>query len=118
MQRLREHVPPGTDGAVPVGLNERLRFYRYDPPQRFKGHRDGAVRRSPTERSRLTFIVYLNDRAESGRTVSYPEDRVNGLPTVVPSVEPWVVRGWHSRTNGGTRGRRCWAAGSTSFAPT
>lgn len=101
-QRLREHVPAEMDGAVAVGLNERLRFYRYDPSQRFKGHRDGVVERSPTERSRLTFMVYLNDGAEGGQTVFYSEDRTAGLRRVVASVEPRAGTGlvfahewWH-----------------------
>jgi predicted 2-oxoglutarate/Fe(II)-dependent dioxygenase YbiX len=53
---------------VPVGLNERLRFYRYETGQVFKWHRDGAFVRSPEERSLLTFMVYLNEGFEGGET--------------------------------------------------
>lgn len=87
-RRLNAHVPPQLDGATAIGLNERLRFYRYDASQRFHAHRDGVVERSPGERSRLTFMVYLNDGAEGGQTVFYSEDRVNGLRRIVASIEP------------------------------
>jgi predicted 2-oxoglutarate/Fe(II)-dependent dioxygenase YbiX len=101
-QRVKPYVPHEIDGSVAVGLNERLRFYRYDPSQRFNAHRDGVVKRSPTERSRLTFMAYLNGGAEGGQTVFYSEDRVSGLRRVVASVEPQAGMGlvfahqwWH-----------------------
>lgn len=87
-ERLRAYVPPELNGAAPAGLNERLRIYRYDSSQRFHAHRDGVVKRSPAERSRLTFMVYLNDGAEGGQTVFYSEERINGLRRVVASIEP------------------------------
>lgn len=52
----------------PVGLNERLRFYRYTPGQVFRWHRDGAFVRSANERSTLTFLVYLDDDCDGGAT--------------------------------------------------
>ena len=53
--------------AQPVALNERMRFYRYDPSQRFKRHRDGIESiRGLT--SRVTFMVYLNDDCQGGET--------------------------------------------------
>ena len=66
---VREHAR--FEGYVPVGVNERLRFYRYDPGQSFKWHRDGFFERpdSPVrERSRLTYMIYLNDDFEGGET--------------------------------------------------
>lgn len=100
-ERVRPHVP-ALGGSTPVGLNERLRFYRYDPSQRFNAHRDGVVERSPTERSRLTFMVYLNEGSEGGQTVFYSEERVDGLRKIVASVEPRMGMGlffahewWH-----------------------
>ncbi len=53
---------------VPIGLNERLRFYRYEAGQAFRWHYDGAFMRGPGEVSRLTFLVYLNDGFEGGET--------------------------------------------------
>jgi predicted 2-oxoglutarate/Fe(II)-dependent dioxygenase YbiX len=86
--RVLPHIPAPPDAATPIGLNERFRFYRYDPTQRFKGHRDGIVERSATEKTRLTFMIYLNDDFAGGETVFYSEDRVNGLRQVVASVRP------------------------------
>ena len=86
--RVRPHIPALIDGATPTGLNERFRFYRYDASQRFKGHRDGVVERSATEKTRLTFMIDLNDDFEGGDTVFYSEDRVGGLRQVVASVRP------------------------------
>jgi hypothetical protein len=58
----------GTGRHEAVGLNERIRFYRYEPGQRFKMHRDGTFRRSADELSFLTLLVYLNDDFEGGST--------------------------------------------------
>jgi hypothetical protein len=105
-ERAQAHVPQALAGSMATGLNERLRFYRYDPSQRFKAHRDGIVERSPTERSRLTFMVYLNSGAEGGQTVFYSEDRVDGRRRVVASIDPQVGTGlffahewWHEGAN-------------------
>ncbi|MFO0660399.1 MAG: 2OG-Fe(II) oxygenase [Polyangiaceae bacterium] len=51
------------------GVNERLRFYRYYPGQRFDWHRDGSFRRNTHEVSFFTYMVYLNDDYEGGRTL-------------------------------------------------
>jgi hypothetical protein len=101
-ERVRPHVASPLAHSTAVGLNERLRIYRYDPSQRFNAHRDGVVERSPSERSRLTFMVYLNEGAEGGQTIFYSEERVGGLRKVVASVEPQMGMGlffahewWH-----------------------
>lgn len=56
-------------GRSPTGLNERLRFYRYGPGQKFDWHYDGCYE-TPDGRSRswVTFMVYLNDGAVGGET--------------------------------------------------
>lgn len=51
-----------------VGLNERLRYYRYDPGHRFKPHADGWFERADGERSFLTLLLYLNDQMMGGQT--------------------------------------------------
>lgn len=56
------------DYAVPIGLNERFRFYRYHAGQRFRHHRDGVYQRNEHELSQLTCLVYLNDDFEGGAT--------------------------------------------------
>jgi hypothetical protein len=56
------------DGRQVRGLNERLRYYRYTPGQRFAWHYDGAFGRDNGELSLLTFMIYLNDGYEGGAT--------------------------------------------------
>jgi len=65
--RLREFMPKEGQ-SEPIGLNELWRFYRYQPGQRFRKHRDGSYFRSEFEASFYTFIVYLNDDFEGGAT--------------------------------------------------
>jgi prolyl 4-hydroxylase len=66
--RLAPSVPARLCGRRLAGVNERFRCYRYAPGQRFAPHYDGAFARSPTERSELTFMVYLNDAFTGGKT--------------------------------------------------
>lgn len=56
------------EGWTCIGLNERLRFYRYARGQRFKMHRDGRFERDNGERSKLTLLLYLNDDLQGGHT--------------------------------------------------
>ena len=99
--RVRARVPQELDGWRVVGLNERLRWYRYDPGQYFAPHRDGAFVRGPDERSLFTFMVYLNDDFDGGQTA-------------FPGVEVTPAAGrallfWHGLLHVGrvvTRGRK------------
>jgi predicted 2-oxoglutarate/Fe(II)-dependent dioxygenase YbiX len=59
---------PDVDGYEPTGLNERFRFYRYKDGQQFKPHVDGSYKKSPTEESKVTLLLYLNDNFEGGST--------------------------------------------------
>jgi 2OG-Fe(II) oxygenase superfamily len=66
---LASHLAPSFQHRwAPVGLNERLRLYRYDVGQRFDWHRDGHFERLNGERSQFTFMIYLNDNFEGGST--------------------------------------------------
>lgn len=67
-QKTREHLPRMIYQRVAVGLNERLRFYRYDPGQKFRYHFDGSFRRATGEQSLLTFMIYLNEEFVGGET--------------------------------------------------
>ncbi len=67
-KRAKPFVPDIINRAQALGCNERLRFYRYDPGQRFNWHFDGAFQRSNGQRSRITYMVYLNDDFEGGDT--------------------------------------------------
>ena len=73
-ERLRQFIPATLEEWRVLGLNERFRFYRYDPGQKFAMHFDGYFQRSNGERSQLTFMVYLNDDFTGGETKFYQED--------------------------------------------
>ena len=73
-RRLAGHLAPSFHHRwQPVGLNERLRLYRYDVGQKFEWHRDGHFERSNGERSQFTFMIYLNDDFDGG-TTSFCDD--------------------------------------------
>ena len=74
-ERARALVPVTVARWCATGLNERFRFYRYDPGQRFAPHFDCRFERSVLERSELTFMVYLNDNFGGGETKFYDADR-------------------------------------------
>jgi hypothetical protein len=67
-ERAQSFLPERWFGRDRVGLNERFRFYRYDPGQKFAPHTDGYFERSNGERSQFTFMVYLNGGVEGGTT--------------------------------------------------
>ncbi len=59
---------PTLPHAALVGLNERFRFYRYRPGQRFRHHTDGVYVADNGDFSQFTLLVYLNDDFEGGET--------------------------------------------------
>ncbi|MEO9131567.1 MAG: 2OG-Fe(II) oxygenase [Sphingomonas sp.] len=68
-QRLKDMIPPTFHNVWRAsGLNERLRFYRYDVGQQFDWHCDGKFWRSQQEESHFTFMIYLNQDFEGGET--------------------------------------------------
>ena len=67
-QRAKPFLPEQLGGTVAVGLNDRFRFYRYDPGQQFNWHLDGAYHAPNGDSSRLTFLIYLNDEFVGGET--------------------------------------------------
>ena len=67
-ERVRDKLPETLMGWQVCGANERLRCYRYEPGQRFGAHFDGSYQRSDSERSLLTFMIYLNGGFEGGAT--------------------------------------------------
>lgn len=69
LARLRPLLPAELFGWRLRGLNERLRWYRYDVGERFNWHYDGSFARSRSERSRLTLMLYLNDGFGGGETM-------------------------------------------------
>lgn len=73
-QRLQRFMPseivPGIDKRWrPIGLNERLRFLRYDPGDYFHPHHDGTFIHPHTgARSFQTMMIYLNVPERGGET--------------------------------------------------
>src|SRR5262249_50613527 len=88
---------------VVVGFNERLRFYRYNPGQAFKPHRDGSYcRHEQREASRMTLLIYLNDDAAGGETRFFSDARQASLDQPYVTVNPragmalvFLHRIWH-----------------------
>lgn len=82
-QRLAPFVPARRHGWRAIGLNERLRFYRYEPGQYFRWHSDGAFIRGADERSLLTVMLYLDHDFLGGSTEFEPSrgDIVRVTPT-------------------------------------
>src|SRR5262249_16725523 len=70
-ERARPFLPGRLRGWNAVGLNERFRYYRYDPGEEFAPHFDGFFARNVHERSHLTFMIYLNEGFEGGETNFY-----------------------------------------------
>ncbi len=62
------------------GLNERLRFYRYEPGQRFAPHFDGRFDRNDQERSEFSFLIYLNEDFEGGETRFFDPEPISVTP--------------------------------------
>jgi predicted 2-oxoglutarate/Fe(II)-dependent dioxygenase YbiX len=62
------HLLPILDDQNAVGVDHRLRFYRYVPGQEFKRHKDGAVTNESGCTSKLSFLIYLNDDFDGGST--------------------------------------------------
>ncbi|MFO0795886.1 MAG: 2OG-Fe(II) oxygenase [Gemmataceae bacterium] len=67
-EKLRPLVPERFGSWHAVGLNERFRYYRYDPGQLFDWHFDGHYERTPDEHSNLTVLLYLSGGFTGGAT--------------------------------------------------
>jgi prolyl 4-hydroxylase len=67
-EQAKPYMPFNMGKYEACGLNELFRFYKYNPGQRFKMHRDGSYERNETECSFYTFLLYLNDGFEGGET--------------------------------------------------
>ncbi|KAI8908908.1 hypothetical protein EDD86DRAFT_191293 [Gorgonomyces haynaldii] len=82
-ERCKPHLPQSIDGLALTGLNARWRLYRYVPGAIYRPHIDGAWPASGlkdgkyhydlegNQRSRLTFLVYLNDEFSGGYTTYF-----------------------------------------------
>jgi predicted 2-oxoglutarate/Fe(II)-dependent dioxygenase YbiX len=75
-RRLSRLIPDRVDGLAVLGINERLRFYRYDAGQDFGAHTDGCYAREGGERSLLTLMIYLNSDYAGGETFFFDSQRL------------------------------------------
>ncbi len=92
--RIKKLIPDEIDGYIAVGLNERVRFYRYHTGQHFGTHTDGYFERENGERSFLTLMIYLNDDFTNGETLFLKREKV-----IVPKCGTALIfrhRQWHS----------------------
>ena len=89
-ERLKRHVPGRVEGRAVVGLNERLRFYRYEAGHHFSAHTDGYYLRANGERSRLTLMVYLNENFTGGQTFFLQTER-----TITPQTGTLLLFSHH-----------------------
>lgn len=67
-RRLRPHLPEVMGDFRLIGLNERLRFYRYRQGQHFAPHMDHWYRPSERRITLHSVLVYFNDDFEGGET--------------------------------------------------
>jgi hypothetical protein len=68
LRRLRPHLAEQVGPLRLVGLNERLRFYRYGPGQQFRPHMDHWYWPSETRVTLHTVLIYFNGDFEGGET--------------------------------------------------
>lgn len=84
-QRIRQHIPETWAKKKVMGLNERLRFLRYDPGEYFAPHMDGTYQRENGERSYITVQLYLNEGFKGGST-TFMDFAEEGRIEVVPET--------------------------------
>lgn len=59
--RVRDALPQ-YDSQHAVGVDEQLRFYRYEPGQEFKRHKDGVATDNQGNQSKLSYLIYPKQR--------------------------------------------------------
>ncbi len=80
--RIKQKAPKEIHGMLLVGINERFRCYRYKSGMRFASHTDGSFHRDKLEQSFYSFLVYLNDEFEGGKTTFLTEPEVSIKPEI------------------------------------
>jgi hypothetical protein len=67
LKRIRPYLPTVWKGRRLLGLNEQLKFLRYQPGQKFVAHVDGSFNRSDTlNRTFITVQLYLSQGCVEG----------------------------------------------------
>eukprot|EP00164_Ancoracysta_twista_P000283 GFYU01000399.1.p1 GENE.GFYU01000399.1~~GFYU01000399.1.p1 ORF type:complete len:248 (+),score=105.86 GFYU01000399.1:72-815(+) len=77
--RIKSNLPAEFHKSFPVGINEQMRYLRYDAEQKFEAHHDGSYERADGDKSLLTFQLYLNENFSEGSTRFLEEDEVSGV---------------------------------------
>ena len=67
--RLQPYLPKKMGVFRLLGINDRLRFYRYRPGQHFEPHMDHWYRPNDHQITLHTVLVYFNDDFQKGETV-------------------------------------------------
>eukprot|EP00299_Pterocystis_sp_00344_P001379 c11212_g1_i1.p1 GENE.c11212_g1_i1~~c11212_g1_i1.p1 ORF type:complete len:223 (-),score=38.96 c11212_g1_i1:21-689(-) len=110
--RITPFIPHTVEGRTLVGLNERLRFLRYDVGHVFQTHCDGTYIRGPEagarqgEQSFITLQIYLNEGCDGGETRFFMD---NGAEVDVQPTPGKVLLFQHDIYHQGvqvTRGRK------------
>jgi len=93
--RVQHFIPPKVNlygkQWTAYGLNERFRFYRYNPGESFKPHYDGCFPRNRNDMSMSSFIIYLNDNFVGGETTFF----IRGKEVKVQPKKGSVLIFWH-----------------------
>ena len=79
---------PTYTGFFPTGISSRFKIYRYHPGEKFSWHQDGIVSKGFYELSKLTLLVYLNDRFQGGCTEFNPLGHRNKESTARKKIKP------------------------------
>lgn len=82
-KKVKDFLPQEINGHKVLGLNERMRFLRYDKGDYFKPHLDGNYVRDndPTEKSTVTFFLFLNEEFSGGAcTFVHYDDETKNVP--------------------------------------
>jgi hypothetical protein len=97
--RAGAFFPPSFGRWQAIGFNERFRFYRYEPGQKFAQHVDLSFERSSGEISWMTFMVYLNANYTGGNTKFDLSNEPN--PVVVTPEQGTALAFMHDRLHEG-----------------
>ncbi len=89
-KRVRPFLPERELEWEPSGLNERFRYYRYARGQKFDWHCDGEYHRDNGEKSKLTFMIYLNGGIAGGETMFHLHEGRVGDADADLRVMPWT----------------------------
>jgi len=86
-KRIGHHLPQEMFGDKLLEINERLRFLRYRPGDKFAKHYDGSyVRPDGSAETQITLQIYLNDAVQGGggETTFFPKSTPEFVGKTLP----------------------------------